>query len=245
MTILIWFFIYFLQVRGTPASGKTTLSHLLGHHILKQDSNVNVIFLDLWPYDDVKKEGGYRPYLRSKGWEENVETVFIFDNGETTYVDQSLWFGFFKSIQGYRGLHAIVFTSRGSPSTSLIGPTPFNVTEPQMVTLRAIQHQDDLPAVGLFFSQDEFDDFISKTYPLQECRFDSSFLDYVFNVTSGHAGAIHDLLSVIAAHDVGLCYVNRTSDLTLYFSRIGVSGTAPGKNTPFVYLRNKSVYVIS
>ena len=91
----------------------------------------------------------------------------------------------------------IFITGRGSR---------FCVKYSQMVTLRAVQHQDDFPATGLHFSRVEFDDLISKDKYL----FDSSFFNEVFNATGGHVGAVKAFLSVISAHGVGLFCVNRT-----------------------------------
>jgi hypothetical protein len=71
------------------------------------------------------------------------------------------------------------------------------------VTLRPIQHNDGIPAIGLFFTRTEFNDLVSKQYPSSEHSFDSSFLDGVFDFTNGHVGAIVDFIGIILAHDVG------------------------------------------
>ena len=63
---------------------------------------------------------------------------------------------------------AIVFASYG---------TPIFVEDVQRVTLRAIQHEDYLPPVGLFFSRTELDDLVSvpkilvsHIFPRQPCE---------------------------------------------------------------------------
>ena len=104
-----------MQVRGTPASGKSTLATLLAHHILDNVKNVDVIFVNMWPADGLMT--GYDSYLRERGWTPGKDTVFIFDNAEVTYTDADLWSGLFKSIHDYRNRRAILFTSYGSPNS--------------------------------------------------------------------------------------------------------------------------------
>ena len=47
----------FLQVHGTPASGKSTLAKLLSRHIWDQEPDVHVIWIGGWKLDDVAKYG--------------------------------------------------------------------------------------------------------------------------------------------------------------------------------------------
>ena len=74
------------------------------------------------------------------------------------------------------------------------------------VTLHPIDHRDSLPAVGLFFSREEFDDLIFRQYPILEYHFHSSFLDSVFHLMAGHVGAVLAFVMVIVSNDVSLLY---------------------------------------
>ena len=219
-----------MQVRGTPASGKSTLAALLAHHILDNVKNVDVIFVNMWPAEGLMTTGGYDSYLRERGWTPGKDTVFIFDNAEVTYTDADLWSGLFKSIHDYLNRRAILFSSYGSPNSLVdIRGTLIYLDDSQRVTLRPVDHQDDLSAVGLLLSRDEFNDLIEIEYPYQEYpnlahHFHQSFFDNVFAVTNGHVGAVRDFISIITAHSVGRCGVNRTDELTPYFSRIVPSG---------------------
>ena len=197
-----------LQVRGTPASGKTILSFLLVHYIRDQEPNADVRFFNMWPLKNAQPAYGYNYNLKLAGWSPDRDTIFIFDNAELTYDDEDLWTGFFKNIHDFPNRRAILFSSYGSPGRRIIRRgTPFHVKDEQMVTLRAVQHQDDLPAAGLLFSRVEFDDLISKDYPDSMYHFDSSFFDFVFDITGGHVGAVKDFLLAIIGHNVGLCCI--------------------------------------
>ena len=165
------------------------------------------MFINMWPVENVQSPYGYNFNLKSIGWSVDRDTVFIFDNAESTYVDSDHWTGLFKNIHDYPRRRTILFSSYGSPSRFITGRgSRFCVKYSQMVTLRAVQHQDDFPATGLLFFPVEFDDLISKDKYL----FDSSFFNEVFNASGGHLGAVKAFLSVITAHGVGLCCVNRT-----------------------------------
>ncbi|KAF8718541.1 hypothetical protein AX14_011789 [Amanita brunnescens Koide BX004] len=187
----------FIQVRGTPASGKTVLARLLGTHISQQDPGVHVIWIQGWT-QRVAESRDYQSYLQDRGWVINRETVFIFDEAQATYRDDALWHHFFKSMETFNA-RLIVFCSYGSPSLPIdVGdtmeiPTPISVPDHQRVTLRHVGHDDDLPPVGLFFTQSEFNDLVKN----QKSYYDESFFDAVFRITNGHVGALHDFCKIV------------------------------------------------
>lgn len=53
------------------------------------------------------------------------------------------------------------------------------------IILRANQHEDGLPSVGLFFSRVELDNLGSTVYS-SKFSFDKSFFDELFDLTDGH-----------------------------------------------------------
>ena len=113
------------------------------------------MFINMWPVENVQSPYGYNFNLKSIGWSVDRDTVFIFDNAESTYVDSDLWTGLFKNLHDYPRPRAIMFSSYGSPSRFITGRgSRFCVKSLQMVTLRAVtvQHQDDFPATRLLFS---------------------------------------------------------------------------------------------
>ena len=131
------------------------------------------------------------------------KTVFIFDEAQITYGDSDLWNNFFKSIHDYPLCRAIIFASYGSPTTRFtIQGLLILIHDRKRVTLRAIQHDDNLPAAGVLFTRKEFNDLVAVMYPSPEYVFDASFFDSLFNLTEGHVGAIVDFMRVILSDDV-------------------------------------------
>jgi len=69
-----------------------------------------------------------------------------------------------------------------------------------MVTLVPIDHHDGLGAVGLYLTRPEFEEVVN----LRKSSFDPACLDFIFGISSGHAGAMIDVIDVISCDDVGL-----------------------------------------
>src|ERR1700742_2120354 len=116
---MLKYFFDTLQVRGTPASGKTVLAQLLGEHIRERDPTVNIIWINGWPQEEVARTGGWRHYLERKGWIQMERTVFIFDEAQLSYTDWDLWIGFLKSMHDFKDRRAIAFVSYGSPASPI------------------------------------------------------------------------------------------------------------------------------
>ena len=101
----------------------------------------------------------------------------------------------------FKQRRAIVFASYGSPTSHVtIDGTSIFIEDAQRVTLRSIQHDDDIAPVGLFFTRTEFDDVVRDEYRMN--RLDSYFLNNVFDVTGGHVGALLDFIKIIVNHNV-------------------------------------------
>jgi hypothetical protein len=120
-----------------------------------------------------------------------------------SFEDFILWGEFFKELHNFDTPFAIAFASYGSPTTRFtIRGRPMFVGDLQRVALRAVDHGDDLGAVGLLFSRMEFDDLVRKRFSSSEYYFHQSFLDAVFRHTGGHVGAIDDFVRIVASDDV-------------------------------------------
>ena len=141
---------------------------------------------------------------KDKKWDDNIASVLIFDEAQSTYNDMGLWNTLFKPISDNpSNLHhcIIIFTSYGSPTKINALGTPMQIMEWQMVTLVPIDHHDGLGAVGLYLTWPEFEEFVN----LGKYSFDPACLDFIFKISSGHAGAIDDVIRVISCDDLSLC----------------------------------------
>ncbi|PKX99693.1 hypothetical protein P168DRAFT_285884 [Aspergillus campestris IBT 28561] len=105
-----------VHVRGTPASGKTTLAQLLKDHLSGQGRNV--YFMGTWRDLDTLYEA-----LRIHGtnWRPCFEAVLIIDEGQTSYNDSILWNEILKPRCYGKGEEIMfcLFCSYGSPSTGV------------------------------------------------------------------------------------------------------------------------------
>ena len=140
---------------------------------------------------------------KDKNWDDNIASVLIFDEAQSTYDDIGLWNSLFKPISDMplSSRHRIIiFTSYGSPTRINARGTPMQIGERQMVTLVPIDHHDDLGAVGLYLTRPEFEELVN----LKKYSFDPACLDFIFKILSGHVGAIEDVIRVISCDDVSL-----------------------------------------
>lgn len=135
----------------------------------------------------------------NKLWE--IPSVLIFDEAQRTYADAGPWNSLFKPISD-RPLdlshRIIIFTSYGSPTRINAPGTHMFIKQPQMVTLVSTDHDDGVEAAGLYLTRPEFDEITS----LKRYSFDLACLDFIFWITSGHVGAMGDVLHVISSDDI-------------------------------------------
>lgn len=190
-----------VHVRGTPASGKTTLATLLRYHL---ENKCKVVGIDGWKDVHATQyliekchEHGYdhvddRNFMTSL----NDDIVFIIDEAQTTYFDSHLWFSAIKSRLGLeRGPRFCLFSSYGSPLTG-------SPDYPRAVTPAILRPQQRVSMTSssaskacLFYNQVEFEDVIRRftsDYTLakevQAC---------IFSLSNGHPGMVGALLRFI------------------------------------------------
>ncbi|KAJ5908305.1 hypothetical protein N7495_000987 [Penicillium taxi] len=202
----------FIHVRGTPATGKTILARLLETFYRKK--NVPVIALYAWPagrsYKDIlmdaAREEGYsqfdHPFLRDGKY------VLIIDEGQLTYHDQVLWLELIKfQSHSHRtgGPRICMFTCYGSPTE---GSELINIAGSPLASLSSRQrvsitpsHIEFSPSIGLFYDAEEFSDIVSRfcgqAHQSTELRLDSTAQRYIFELTSGHPGAVDAMLRML------------------------------------------------
>jgi hypothetical protein len=167
------------------------------------EPTTDVFTIPAWYTKDTITINDWKIELQRRGWVEENKSVIILDEAQVSYSDADLWKNFFKSIHEYPFCRVIIFASYGNPTTQIeIRGTPIIIPDKQRVTLRAIRHNDNLPAAGLLFTRTEFNDLVSVMYSPPEYVFDISFFDSLFNLTEGHIGAITDFIRIILTDNV-------------------------------------------
>ena len=191
------------KVRGTPASGKSSLAYLLRKYIVDNYEDLNVCLLSRYREEPVKQPSlGYRQWLSNKGWEFRKGGVLILDEAQLSYWDEDLWDQGLKTIGSSTPYMVILFVSYGSASRNLSAVTSFRLQEEQLVGLA----RGRSPSVGLLLTEEEAEEIVKIKFP--DHRFDKSLLNYVYDLTSGHVGAYCDALEVIKKHGVSLQSAN-------------------------------------
>ncbi|KAG8767028.1 hypothetical protein FRC15_005954 [Serendipita sp. 397] len=194
-------FYRFIQVRGTPASGKTTLAALLINYI-RQKEGLEALYIASWP----KYDTDWFDQLSAKGWKEEGD-ILVIDEAQMTYWDKTLWNELFKSIQTGHPHRVILFSSYGSATgeskqnSPCIDVTPsaeMVISPVQLVNLRPIDHNDGYGAVGLLLTEAECREMIGKVFP--PIHFEENLIEYIYSLTSGHPGGILELIRTITTH---------------------------------------------
>ena len=186
------------QVRGTPASGKTTLAKLLHSYILLREPEAIVTRVPSWRRQEtLMNKGGWRQWLVNV-WNAQDGSVLIVDEAQTSYWDDDFW-GMVKDIDQDSKFRIITFASYGSTGVDTSRMTPHSPYRNQIVGLHPTDYGDGI-AVGLLLTKAEFLDFVTKKFSGH--RFDKAFLDSIYDLTAGHVGACKDVLNIIQAHDV-------------------------------------------
>jgi hypothetical protein len=190
------------KVRGTPASGKSSLAYLLRKYITDNHPDKEVFLLSR--YRDKPKAApipDYTVYLEEYHWKNQSNGVLILDEAQLSYWDHDLWLIFFKSIGPSTPYMVILFASYGSAGRNLLSSsTPFRVEEDQLVGLT---RGSMASSVGLLLTREEMEGVVETKF--LEHRFDVSMLDYIYSLTSGHVGACCDALNGIYSSSVSTC----------------------------------------
>lgn len=219
-----------VHVRGTPASGKSTLADLLNRHYHSQ--NVPSLIILGWPKPNEKPDytsilvgeannWGYRFVTRNNLKDSTI--VFILDEAQMSYHDLKLWMGMIEmQIDRHWGVRFCLFSSYGSPGT---GPaddmhpeTPLGYLGPEQRVSITVSKTPGSTSISLFYNRNEFDDVVLressrlKLVPLRE-----EAKDYLFTLTNGHPGAVEAVLYML--QQVSGAVYFRSRSLTAYGMR--------------------------
>ncbi|GBE83059.1 hypothetical protein SCP_0501040 [Sparassis crispa] len=182
------------QVRGTLASGKTTLAALLFGHIRAEEPNTVVCWIGSWPESIRYEYNRYRGWLlQRRGFVE--DGVVIIGEVQNTYWYSGFWNSILKEIGPSSWMRVILFASYGDPRypdarTNVLASPPV-----RRVTLQRAKVA--FSRWGLFLTPGEYEDFANTL--CARSRVDEDFIKAVFDVTAGHVGALADMFTTARA----------------------------------------------
>ncbi|WEW54602.1 hypothetical protein PRK78_000022 [Emydomyces testavorans] len=195
-----------IHVRGTPASGKTTLAHLLHEFYLV--NNQDALYISGWepslptsknfvPEDERDSD---KKVDTNNIFDQNM--VYIVDEAQSSYSDKLFWFAILKSLsRSTSPLRICLFSSYGSPSSGSdvrANRTPVNFGPEQRVSI-SVSLMDNSPPICLFYSPEEFDDTVQRLSDTRKVKFplDEDARQFLFDLTNGHPGAVDGLFERI------------------------------------------------
>jgi hypothetical protein len=199
---------WLVHIRGTPASGKSILAHLL--LLYYRSIGTRCILLGAWPdsnldnYQSIILEKahleGYTDITREKLRDANL--VIIFDEGQMTYGDRELWLGFVKGQNGRLwGPRICLLTSYGNPTSgpesTEIGCTMSYIGIQQRVSI-TISKEDGAPDVSLFYTREEFDDAVKRQCGrgVEPVPLATDAIEYIWSLSRGHPGVVNGLVKM-------------------------------------------------
>jgi hypothetical protein len=181
---------HIVRVRGTPASGKTTLMNLVANELLERYGKTTPIHqLAGWKREEVWEANGWQGYLQQKtgvkDWTwGNYQAYLLLDEAQESYCCGALWAGLFKGIEPIMGYPFIIlFTSYSTPGRGHEGywgekyiPVPMSFAPAQEIALRpeesisdvltplwSVEHTEMriVSPVGLLLDEDEAIDIVT------------------------------------------------------------------------------------
>lgn len=200
-------------VRGTPASGKTTLGKLLRAYYNRtkiEGRIIPVVFFNGWERDgidyDVKiRNEGLKRYPEFQNWDfvDEGEYLLILDEGQMTYTERGLWYGIIKGQSDHSwGPRVLILASYGSPGagpdSDLAEGSPLaHLTAAQRVSITKSSIEGS-PDLSLFYDEEELSDVVSRfTQDSPQFRLAENAKRRVYDLTNGHPGAVSAVLSML------------------------------------------------
>lgn len=215
-------------VRGTPASGKTILIHLLHSYILQQNTHFKVHVFSGWPAGMRNNESfAHIESLVGIGMNEIFvaqDRVIFIDDAQSSYYDDAFW-GFLKLVEPGFGAYFVLFSAYGSP-----GPYPVQMKTGTPPVLKAQQRitlnweLESESSLGLLLKDDEAHDLMSRacTYNADRPTLSEELRNLLFKISGGHAGALSGLVDTIITNNVRkLFYIVYISSVVIIWPLMG------------------------
>ena len=197
----------FVHIRGTPASGKSTLLQLVGLYLSQQGTHVCSVTRWRQQTDISSNPQGWIQYLSAAaGMPDNQDairlrasnTVILIDEGQTAYSDESFWNDCVKWIIGLpsSALRIVLAAGYGSLTADEDAVTPVRIRRESVIEIFHDNpiHPGNSPHPGIYFNIDEFEQLFAANERYYSVTFTQAFRDKVWKLTGGHTGAVADLL---------------------------------------------------
>ena len=201
-----------MHVRGTPASGKSTLAMLLEQHVNSVLLGEIPVYRFRWtpgtlplstPYNTLLNH--FTEQIAPFDWI-HMKALIIIDEAQLSYGFMDLWHGLIKILaSGARaGPFIITFASYGSatqsPLLSELSSTPVYFTPNQRVSIRPLTSNN--AKVGLYLTRADCDDVVFRfcnhhSKHGQRFLLSTEALQYIWDFSNGHAGGVRTLLGLI------------------------------------------------
>jgi hypothetical protein len=194
-----------IHVRGTPASGKTTLATLLYRYYKARGDRAVILYG--WQavgsaFSHLTRECEISGYPGIEiGMNVGFDIIFIIDEAQDTYGLIDLWFLIKSRSNGGCGPKFCLFSSYGSPRTGMVTRTEF--TPPFLNSAKRVSMICSLvessPDICLFYNKVEFEDVVRRYCmdPTTRLNLDEAAQTYLFSITNGHPGAVQAILYYI------------------------------------------------
>ncbi|EYE90117.1 uncharacterized protein EURHEDRAFT_417763 [Aspergillus ruber CBS 135680] len=196
-----------IHVRGTPASGKSTMAKLLFRHYSRHDltqQQPKIVFVADWKdwVENNMDTVGHKIQRAEFLNEANDDLIFILDEAHVTYSDSFFWYSVIKEhLAATKGPRFCLFTSYGSPSTGSPDypktTTPPILKREQRISLIA-PHDHVGHDLCLFYKQEESKDAVKKWADTTDHTIGEDVASYIFEQTNGHPGVAGAMLRYVA-----------------------------------------------
>ncbi|KAJ7039092.1 hypothetical protein C8F04DRAFT_317250 [Mycena alexandri] len=180
----------FLQLRGNPASGKTTLLDLV--HLRLRSQGVYVQRYDRpWPTDVGERKDLHNELSQAYDEANQDRPIFILiDEGQATYTDLILWNRFLKAWSGHNKQYfaCLIACSWGS-TTGLYAPIELDAS------LRLELRPTAEDSFSLLFNVEEFHELVTSAVNNNMIpELDQDLRKHLFEQTSGYAAVVRCII---------------------------------------------------
>ena len=188
-------------IRATPQAGKTTLLHLLGHHVLYKRKELEPVYID-WRTRAERHDLPYPSYLeQEKSWwrERNAKsrpcnpeakTLYLIDEGQESYEEVDLWAREFKN-RGTRSRPMFVVVCLYGADVSIKRPS--NI-ESRSLKIDPVQRVELRPSSTnnpyILFTLEETTVVIQKWAIFNQYELTDDLYQYLYTATDGHPGIV-------------------------------------------------------